>query len=40
MQYSIPYEPEMNGKIERFKQTIGNAIRANCYGVDNRVWDY
>ena len=38
--YSAPYEPAMNGTVERWNRTQGGLIRANLYGVDKRVWDH
>ena len=38
--HSIPYEPEMNGKIERCVQTTKSAMRTTCANVDPRVWDF
>ena len=34
--YSVQYEPETNGKAERFIRTFGNAIRVVMCGVDVR----
>ena len=38
--HSVPYEPEMNGKVERFVQTIKAALRTTCANIDPRVWDF
>ena len=38
--FSPPYTPQLNGVVERFNRTNGDAIRANLIGVDKRVWDY
>ena len=38
--HSAPYEPEQNGKEERFNRTLMGAIRAIMVGVDKRLWPY
>ena len=36
--HSVPYTPQMNGCVERFMRTLGEALRANLNGVDKRLW--
>ena len=38
--HSVPYTPEMNGCVERFMRTLGEALRANLNGVDKRLYCY
>ena len=38
--YSQQYEPETNGKAERFVRTLGNAVRAVMEGVDVLLWEF
>ena len=38
--HSVPYNPEMNGRIERLVQTIKAALRTTMKDVDPRTWDF
>ena len=38
--FSIQYEPQTNGKAERFIRTYGNAVRAVMCGVDILLWEF
>ena len=38
--HSIPYVPQTNGTVERFIQTIKDALRTMMSGVDGRCWDW
>ena len=38
--HSVPYTPQMNGCVERFMRTLGEALRANLNGVDKRLYCY
>jgi len=39
-QHSIPYCPPGNGVVERFMDTLGQGLRVNMVGVDDRLWCY
>jgi len=38
--HSVPYNPEMQGKIERLVQTIKSSLRTTTANTDPRCWDY
>ena len=38
--FSVPFEPEGNGKIERANRTLTDGLRAVITGVDKRLWGY
>ena len=38
--FSPPYSPAENGIVERWNQTSQNAMKANLFGVDPRMWDW
>eukprot|EP00392_Amoebophrya_sp_AT5.2_P003651 g3656.t1 len=38
--FSAPWTPQQNGKIERWNQTSQNAVRCIMFGVDPKFWDY
>ena len=38
--HSVPYSPQMNGVVERFMRTMGENLRANMRGVDERLWEW
>ncbi len=40
VEFSAPFTPQRNGKVERWNGTSQNAIRANMLGVDPRMWPY
>ena len=37
---SAQYEPQTNGKAERFIRTFSNAVRSVMCGVDNLLWEF
>ena len=37
---SVPFEPEMNGRVERWHRVLGDSLRAVLSGVDKLVWDW
>ena len=39
-EYSSPYCPQQNGKVERWNQTNLGLTRANMQGVDKKLWDW
>jgi len=38
--HSVPFEPQMNGKVERMIQTLKASLRTTMANIDPRVWDY
>ncbi len=38
--HSAPYEPQMNGTVERMAQTIKGALRTTTASTDPRLWDF
>ena len=40
LRHSAPYQPEQNGRQERFNRTIMDAVRCIMHGLDQKLWPY